>query len=43
MEQWVYALKVAFLGLSGVFAGLMLLMWAVKLTSFVLKTFTKKS
>jgi len=43
MEQWIPALKVAFFGLSGVFAGLILLMWAVKLTSFVLRVFTKKT
>jgi Na+-transporting methylmalonyl-CoA/oxaloacetate decarboxylase gamma subunit len=43
MEQWVTALKVAFFGLSGVFTGLVLLMWAIKLMSFAIRTFPKKS
>jgi Na+-transporting methylmalonyl-CoA/oxaloacetate decarboxylase gamma subunit len=43
MEQWITVLEVAFFGLSGVFVALILLMWAIKLTSFAIRTFTKKS
>jgi len=42
MEQWNNALKVFLFGFSGVFIGLILLMWAIKLTDFFIKLFTVK-
>lgn len=43
MGEWGYALKVFIFGFSGVFAGLILLMWAVQLTSLFVKIFTGKN
>ena len=43
MNEWNYALKVFIFGFSGVFSGLILLMWAVQLTSLFVKIFTPKN
>lgn len=42
MDEWGYAIKVFIFGFSGVFAGLILLMWAVQLISLFVKIFTPK-
>jgi hypothetical protein len=42
METWTSALKVFIYGFSGVFIGLILLMFAIKLKAFVLKNLSKK-
>ncbi len=42
MENWKLALKIFIFGFSGVFVGLILLMFAIKLTAFVVKFLSKK-
>lgn len=42
MEQWKDALKIFLFGFGGVFAGLILLMWAIQLTAFIVRLFTAK-
>ena len=43
MNEWGYALRVFIFGFSGVFAGLIFLMWAVQLTALFVKIFTHKN
>jgi hypothetical protein len=43
MNEWDHALKVFLFGFSGVFAGLILLMWAVQLTALFVKIFNHKN
>jgi len=42
MEQWNDGLKIFIFGFSGVFGGLILLMWAIQLTAFFVRLFTVK-
>lgn len=42
MNQWIAALEIFIIGFGGVFAGLILLMWAIQLSAFLTKQFTQK-
>jgi hypothetical protein len=41
MQQWSDGLRVFLFGFGGVFVGLILLMWAIQLSAFLIKIFSK--